>query len=86
MTTWCKPGQTVMVMGPNFNYVGRIVGFPGPKVIELEDASWVANSARLHVFVRDGRADGMDIEPVGSICCSWNDLIQWDHKLFKEAV
>lgn len=86
MTEWIKPGRTVMVMGPNFNYVGRIVSFPSPKVIELEDASWVSESGRLHQFVAHGKADSMDIEPVGRICCSWNDLIDWPHNLFKEAV
>lgn len=83
---WARPGQTVMAMGPNDDYVGRIVGFPAPNRVELEDASWVAESGRLHVFVRDGKADGMEIEPIGSCIVQWNDLIKWPHKLFAEAV
>lgn len=86
MTEWIKPGQTVMVMGPNFNYVGRIVSFPGPKIVELADASWVSESGRLSVFIAKGKADNMDIEPVGRIACSWNDIIDWPHPLFKEAI
>lgn len=66
-------------------YVGRLVS-QQPFMLSLADASWVADTGRLHEFVKNGRADGNEIEPVGSIVLRWESAIPWNHKLPKEAV
>lgn len=68
------------------DWVGRVIDIPGPYTVVMEEASWVAESGRLHIFLRDGKADGMEIEPVGHLGCQWVNWTEWDHKLFKDAV
>jgi hypothetical protein len=82
-----KPGEKVRcetVTGKI--YVGKCVSIEGPHTMVLEDAAWVAETGRLHAFVRDGRAEGMEVEPVGTICVHWAECAPWKHRLFKEAV
>lgn len=81
-------GNTYFVRDPGAdNYVGRLVAIIDPFHVALEDASWVADSGRLHIFVRDGRAEGMEIEPVGRVAsASYRSILDWSHKLFDEAV
>lgn len=81
-------GNTYFVRNPAADsYVGRLVAIIDPFTVALEDASWVANSGRLHQFIRDGRAEGMEIEPVGSVPATrYQAIIVWDHPLFMEAV
>ena len=79
-------GQTYFVQTCTKDWVGRLVSVDGPYSLTLEDASWVAESGRLHVFVRDGRADGMEVEPVGVVAVQWVNWIPWPHELFTEAV
>ena len=87
MIDWIKPGATVFIKGPRNDYIGRIVSVPGSRLIELEDASWVADSGRyLSTFILTGRADGNEIEPVGRGVFSWDDIYQWPHKLPKERL
>lgn len=87
MTDWIEKGKTVFVRGPKDSYVGRVVSFPGPRLVELEDASWVSDSGRFHEFMRAGRAANMDIEPLFNRCVvSWNDIAEWPHPLFSEAI
>jgi len=79
-------GRTVFARGNNDHYVGRVIDVLPGRVVELDDASWVANSGRMSEFVRLGRADGMEIEPVGRVLVAWQEIIDWPHTLFKEAV
>lgn len=67
-------------------YVGRLVEVLGPYCWRLEDAAWVAVTGRLSVFVADGRADGMEVEPVGEICVHWASWSPWRHDTFAEAI
>ncbi len=85
-TTKLTIGETYFVQTCTKDWVGRLVSIDGPYTVTLEEASWVAESGRLHVFVRDGRADSMEIEPVGVVCCQWVNWIPWPHDLFTEVV
>ena len=67
-------------------YVGRLVRVLGPHTAVLDDAAWVSETGRLHVFMREGRADGMEVEPVGVQCVHWAGWRPWPHKLFPESV
>ncbi len=79
-------GETYLVQTCTKDWVGRLASVDGPYSLTLEGASWVADSGRLHLFVRDGRAQGMEIEPVGVVLVQWVNVIPWPHTLFEEAV
>ncbi len=80
------PGQSYFVRTVTDYWVGELVSVDGPRELTLKGAAWVANTGRLHEFVRDGRAEGMEIEPVGTVMCSWLAVLPWPHPLFREAV
>jgi hypothetical protein len=67
------------------HWVGRCVSL-GPHSITLEDAAWIAESGRLHEFMSNGRAENMEVEPVGYVCVQWLAWLPWPHALFREAV
>jgi hypothetical protein len=79
-------GQCYYVRTLTDHWVGRLAEI-GPHTVTLTEASWVADSGRLSVFIATGRADGMEIEPVGIVgglnYLSW---IPWKFKLFMEAI
>lgn len=82
-----------LVLGENYfvqtctkDWVGRLISVEGPYTLTLEDASWIAESGRLHIFVRDGKVEGMEVEPVGVVCVQWVNWIPWPHELFTESV
>lgn len=79
-------GHCYFVQSCTKDWVGRLVSVNGPYAVTLEDAAWVADSGRLHVFVRDGTAPKMEIEPVGVVCVQWVNWIPWDHDTFTETV
>jgi hypothetical protein len=80
-------GKTYFVRNPSADsYVGRLVAVIDPFTVALEDASWVAQSGRLHTFVREGKAPNMEIEPVGYVPrARYQSIVEWDHPLFTEA-
>lgn len=81
-------GQTYYVRTARNDYVGRVLSV-GHHTVTLGEASWVAESGRLHAFLRDGRADGMEVEPIltpgGVIGVQWLDWSPFPHPLFREA-
>ncbi len=80
-------GKTYFFRNPAADsYVGRLVQIVDPFTVALETASWVAQSGRLHTFVRDGTAPNMEIEPVGDVITRYQSVIWWPHELFTEAV
>lgn len=81
-------GQTYYLVNPSADsYVGRLAAIVDPFTVALEDASWVANSGRRSVFVKEGRSEGMEIEPVGYVAAArYQSIILWEHPLFTEAV
>ncbi len=79
-------GNNYYVWGMDGNkWVGRLEAV-GPHCFHLKEASWVASDGRLHLFVKEGRADNMEIEPVGEVTVNWSSYIPWPHKLFGESV
>ena len=53
--------------------------------LTLTDASWVADTGRLHQFMREGRAAQTEFEPVGVVGVQWVAWLPWDHALPTEA-
>ena len=86
MVEWLKPGVNVFVTGPRNNYVGEFVGIVGSRLVELKNAVWVSESGRyLSTFMAEGRADGMEVEPMGTHSIrSFDDIDLWPHPLFTE--
>lgn len=84
--TELEVGRTYLVQSVKFDFVGRLLRIDGPYSVTLAEASWVANSGRLSVFVREGRAPQMEIEPVGVVGVQWVHWTPWPHPLFAEAV
>lgn len=79
-------GKCYFVRTDTDHWVGRLVEIDGPYTVTLAGAAWIANSGRLHEFIRDGRADNMEVEPVGDIMVHWRALLPWPHELFKDAI
>ena len=82
-------GENVWVRaGTRDDYVGKLVSIDGPFTVTLDSAAWVAESGRFSVFMRDGRADSMEIEPMGDGLTLNNisAIKPWPHALFKEAI
>ena len=67
-------------------YVGRLHSITGPNSVVLTDCAWVADTGRLHEFLRDGRAAQMEVEPVGVRGLVWASWSPWPHPLLTEAV
>ena len=66
-------------------YVGRLVSIDGPHDVVIEDGAWVSDTGQfLSTFLRNGRADNMEIEPVGVRAIHWAGWSPWMHDLFKE--
>lgn len=78
-------GQCYFVRTVTDYWVGRLAAI-GPHSLTLTDASWVAVTGRLSAFMRDGKAQGMEIEPVGAICVQWLTWSPWPHDLFTEVI
>lgn len=68
-------------------YVGRLFSVNGLHDVVLEDAAWVSETGQyLSTFVRDGRTEQMEIEPVGVRAVHWAGWQPWPHPLFPERV
>jgi len=80
---WLKPGTHVFIRGPRNDYVGEFVGLVGARTVELKNASWIPDSGRYFSnFIAEGRAEGMEVEPVGRGAFNFDDILEWPHKLF----
>ena len=81
-----EPGKCYLVQSvTNYYYVGRAKELH-PFAVTLEECAWVAETGRLAEFVRNGRAPGMEIEPIGEWTVQYAGFGPWPHKLFTEAV
>lgn len=66
-------------------YVGRCIEIVGPHTVLLADAAWVSETGQyLSTFLKNGKTEGMEIEPVGVRCVHWAGWGPWNHPLFKE--
>jgi hypothetical protein len=90
---WARGNGMDLEVGKNYfvrtvtdYWLGELVSVDGPYTLTLRKASWVADSGRLHVFMREGQAPNMEIEPVGVVSCQWVAVLPWPHRLLTEAV
>ena len=82
---WLKPGMNVYIKGPRNDYVGEFAGLVGGRKVELKNPVWIADTGRyLSNFVKEGRAEGMEVEPVNDGAFEFDDIMDWPHKLFTE--
>ena len=79
-------GKKLFIRAIPFHWVGK-VKFRVGDFLELEQASWVADSGRFMQAIKDGKLK--EVEPVGqafvnikAIC----DFIPWNHCLPKEQI
>ena len=76
-------GYVLAVRGPYTVVIG-----PDPEQPEGRVA-WVSESGRLHAFLEEGNAEGMEIEccPKGNtVGLQWVNWHPWNHPLFEETV
>jgi len=67
-----------------FHWVGRVKNRIG-NILELEDASWIADSGRFMQAIKEGTLN--EVEPVGQAFINFTancDFIPWKHDLPKE--
>ena len=77
-------GQSYFIRTVTYHLVGRITRICG-NFLQLEDASWVADSGRFTQAIREGKLE--EVEPVGSALvniASITDAFPWLHALPKE--
>jgi len=64
-----------------YHQVGKVVKVSG-RIIQLENASWVADSGRFMRAIKDGELE--EVEPVGSMYINFEsvvDFFPWVHAL-----
>lgn len=84
-TLGLEVGKTYLIESVARMWVGRIASIDGPYTVTLTDASWVADTGRLHQFVREGPTTQTEVEPVGVVGVQWVAWIPWPHALPSEA-
>ena len=68
----------------NYHLVGKVVKVSG-RIIELSEASWVADSGRFMNAIKNGTLD--EVEPVGVAYLNFEcvcDFFPWKHDLPKD--
>ena len=74
-------GKAYFFRTVTYHLVGQVKRIIG-KFIELENASWVADSGRFMNAIKEGKLD--EVEPVGTAYISTDaitDAFPWSHKL-----
>jgi len=66
-------------------WLGRAVEIH-PHHVTLEDASWISVTGRLSEFMTNGKAESMEVEPVGVVTANLHTWLPWNHPLFTKAV
>ena len=67
-----------------YHSLGTVVNIDN-NFIQLEDASWIADSGRFMNFLKEGIVE--EVEPVGTCYVNLNyvvDFFPWKHKLFNK--
>ena len=78
-------GQKLFIRTVTYHLVGKVKAVAG-NLIELTDASWVADSGRFHLALKNGTLS--EVEPVGKCWVnagSITDMFPWNHALPKDA-
>jgi hypothetical protein len=84
-----KVGETYLFETANKFWLGRLVSVDGPYSVRIVDAAWIADTGRFHVFLRDGSAPQMEVEPIPDGVnqgLQWLHWWEWKHPLLREAV
>lgn len=78
-------GNSYFFRTVTYHLVGKVVAEYADNIIELEDASWVADSGRFMQAIKDGELN--EVEPVGKAYInlkSVTDFFPWAHALPEE--
>ena len=76
-----KPGESYFIRTVTYHLIGKLVGQTGD-FLELDQASWVADSGRFMNAIKDGKFN--EVEPVGTAYVnikSVTDAFPWKHAL-----
>lgn len=68
-----------------YHQIGRVVKVIGGFLLQLEDASWIADSGRFMQSIKNGTLS--EVEPVGTMFVNIKavvDICLWNHELPKE--
>ncbi|MCP5056890.1 MAG: hypothetical protein GY937_09220 [bacterium] len=79
-------GKSFFFRTVTYHQVGRVVKVVG-NLVQLEEASWVADSGRFMQAIKEGKLN--EVEPVGSMFVSMAavvDICPWNHPLPKEQI
>ena len=74
-------GQSLFIRTITYHLVGRVVSRCG-NILQLEDASWVADSGRFAQAIKQGTLE--EVEPVGTAYVNLDamtDMFPWAHPL-----
>ena len=77
-------GEKLFIRTVTYHLVGKVVAVNGT-LMELKDASWVADSGRFTQAIKDGTLN--EIEPVGRAfvnLAAITDAFPWNHALPKD--
>lgn len=75
-------GNSYFFRTVTYHMVGKVVAEHPNNIIELDDASWVADSGRFMQAIKSGTLN--EVEPVGKAYInlkSVTDFFPWTHKL-----
>jgi len=75
-------GKSYFMRTVTYHLVGKVVAQYSGGLIELDDASWVADSGRFMNAIKDGTLN--EVEPVGKAYVnlrSVTDMFPWVHPL-----
>ena len=78
-------GKSYFLRTVTYHLVGKVVAQHGGNIIELDDASWVADSGRFMQAIKTGTLN--EVEPVGKAYVnlkSVTDFFPWVHPLPKD--
>lgn len=77
-------GKKLFIRTVTYHMVGKVKKRVGA-FIELEDASWIADSGRFSNAIKDGTLD--EVEPVGTAWLNLSSIVDffpWKHALPKD--
>jgi len=75
-------GQCFFFRAITYHMVGKVTKIVSSSIIELETASWVADSGRFHQAIKNGTLK--EVEPVGKAFLNLDtvvDFFPWTHPL-----
>lgn len=84
-------GMNVVVRTVTYHYIGRLRRVPNvppleirDQFIELDEASWLADSGQWSKFLVDGTPSELEPHPDSPTCVAIGaivDIVPWEHKL-----